>query len=68
MVLSMKRSNLYWMDELSNVCYSPEKCVVFDKHAREQEKIRAIFDHSGRRREELCNLTRSSDCWIGSVL
>ena len=54
MILSEKTSNIYWFDEMSNICYTPENVVVFSDETTSESKFNMIKEHSGR--EKMCLL------------
>ena len=47
-VLSEKTSNIYWLDEMSNICYTPENVVVFNDGNTNESMFSKIKEHSGR--------------------
>ena len=50
-VLSQKQTNLYWIDELSNVCLSTTAATVYGVSESDSRKVKDLFHHSGTSRK-----------------
>lgn len=51
-VLSQKKTNLYWIDEVSNVCMETSSAKVYGVSIEDKSKVEDLFSHSGKSRKK----------------